>query len=126
MANVNPSWPATLPQDPYAEDGAVYKPGLNIIRTQMENGPYKQRRRFTNVPETFTFTMVLSKANLAILMTFVTVTLGDVLPFDWIDFRTGAAAVYRFTKRPEPTWFAGDGDYWTVAFELELLTGAPL
>ena len=121
----NPSWPASLPQDPFAEDGAAYKPGENIIRTQMENGPYKQRRRFTNVPETFTFTMVLSKPNYAVLMTFVTSTLADVLPFDWIDFRTGAPAVYRFTKRPDATWFTGNGDYWTVTCELELLPGAP-
>lgn len=117
----NPTWPASLPQDPYAEDGAGYKPGDNAIRTQMETGPFKQRRRFTNVFETFTFQMVLSKANYATLMDFVKNTVKDVLPFDWIDFRTGAAATYRFIKRPTVVYYAGDGDYWTVQIELELM-----
>ncbi len=120
----NPSWPATLPQDPFAEDGAAYKPGSNAVRTQMDAGAPKMRRRFTAVYETLQFTLVLSKADYATLMTFVVTTLLDVLPFDWIDFRTGNAAVYRFTKRPDAAYFAGNGDYWTVSIDLELMTGA--
>ena len=120
----NPSWPGTLPQDPFAEDGAVYKPAANAVRTQMDAGAPKMRRRYTAVYEDLSFTLVLSKADLATLMTFITQTLQDVLPFDWIDFRTGAAAVYRFKQRPHVTYYAGNGDYWTVAIDLELLTGA--
>lgn len=114
----NPIWPASLPQDPY-QDGPSIEPASNALRTQMDAGPAKMRRRYTAVPETVKFNLILSESEWATLDTFVRITIQDVLPFDWKDFTTGAAATYRFTKRPTRTWY-GD-DLWTVSFELEKL-----
>jgi hypothetical protein len=90
----------------------------------METGPAKMRRRFTAVPETVTLPpMELTSAQLATLKTFKKTTLSDVGPFDWIDFRTGTAATYRFLKPLKQDWHSSDGttDVWTVSIVLELL-----
>jgi hypothetical protein len=116
----NPVWPTTLPQGPYQQDdGPDIQPQSNAIRTPMDVGPAKQRRRFTAVPSPITFNLLLSETEIAILDTFVQVTLLDVMPFDWIDFQTGATATYRFMARPTKKHY---GDVvWTVGFQLEKL-----
>lgn len=114
-------WPVTLPQNPYAVDGARYQRPFNAVRSEMDAGPAKQRRRYTAVPSAITFTLHLSKAQWAILETFYSVTLKTVEAFNWIDFRTGNAASYRFVAAPAETYLGGDGDYWSVDIQLERL-----
>lgn len=114
----NSGWPITLPQLPFeAGSGPSYEPAPNVLRTDMEAGPAKVRRRFTAVPERVTFSLTLSEAELAILDSFVRITLRDALPFDWIDHRNGANATYTFMVRPSSEWYGGD--YWAVNFQLE-------
>lgn len=115
----NPIWPAGLPQNPFATDGAAYVPVDNFIRTNMESGPPKVRRRFTAEYEDFSFTIIINRAQLATLMSFIDVTLKGTKAFDWIDFRTGLTATYRFKKKPSQQWYGGDGEWWTVSVELE-------
>lgn len=118
----NPGWPTSLPV-PLVE-GISYTPGQNVIRSQMDAGVAKMRRRFTAVPETLTFNLVLIEAQVQVLQDFVEITLADVLPFDWIDFRkpTGTGVTYRFTKRPGFTPRSAAGNRWVAAIELEQLT----
>jgi hypothetical protein len=115
------AWPATLPQNPYAVDGAQYRRPFNAVRTEMDAGPAKHRRRYTAVPSRLSCTLHLSKAQWATLETFYSTTLATVLPFTWVDFRTGAAANYRFVDAPAETYLGGDGDFWTVELQLERL-----
>jgi len=42
------SWPATLPLP--TVEGYGIRPGEAILRTEMEAGPARQRKRFTQVP----------------------------------------------------------------------------
>jgi len=42
------SWPARLPLPTY--DGYALEPGSAVTRTDMESGPARQRRRFTQTP----------------------------------------------------------------------------
>lgn len=116
----NPTWPATLPT-PLADSGQ-YAPLIeNVITTNMETGAPKRRRRFTAVPETYTGSILVDGTQATALDTFVVVTLQDVLPFDWKDFRTGAAASYVFQKRPTYARVAGSHGLWRVSLELMMV-----
>ena len=121
-----PAWPATLPQNPYeaSSNTPKYQPLENIVRTSVDAGPAKQRRRFTAVPNTITLPpIVLTETQRAALQTFKESTLLDVLPFTWIDFRTGAAANYRFIAATVEEFHSSDGttDQWSVTLSLEML-----
>jgi len=119
----NPSWPATLPQ-PIQDNTAQYAPLVdNQIRTSMETGAPKSRRRFTYVPETFNCTLKLTGAQVTALRTFVETTLQDVDYFDWLDFRTMATATYQFTKRPTFACIQTRADAWLATLQLVKVAG---
>lgn len=113
-------WPATLPAP--QSDPASYKPQNNTIRTEMAAGVAKMRRRYTAVAEDTMFSLKLTQAQVTILDSFVRVTLKDVLPFEWQDFRVAAGPVrqYRFKSRPVFTKDVGV-DYWQADLDLEML-----
>lgn len=113
----NPTWPTTLPAP--IDESLSYAPLVeNVIASNMETGAPKRRRRFTAVPETLTCTLVLNRAQIAILQAFVVTTLKDVLPFDWKDFRDGSTATYVFQKRPGYSLSAVGANLWKVPLEL--------
>lgn len=119
----NPTWPTTLPCP--ADAAGDYAPLLdNIIKTSMETGAPKRRRRFTAVPETFTATVILDSAQMVTLDAFVVDTLQDVMPFDWLDWRTGLTATYVFQKRPTYSRIQSSrsgvnpNGLWTASLEL--------
>lgn len=120
-----PPWPSDLPQTPYSDENGqspMYAPTDNTIRTSVDVGPPKLRRRYTAVVEPCTLNFQMNEAEIAILKTFVQDTLQDVLPFTWIDFRTGGAATYRFDKGWASVSHQWDsGDVWDVTITLELL-----
>jgi len=57
-------WPSTLPL-PSIEGYGVH-PGEAILRTEMEAGPARQRRRFTQVPSRITVRWVLRRDQFAL------------------------------------------------------------
>ena len=97
----------------------------HIIRSQMDAGVAKTRRRWTNPPCDVNLRIECSKAQVPTLEDFVAITLADVLPFQWIDWRKPDGpenvAVYRFKKRPTFEHSGAPG-YWFASLELELLT----
>jgi hypothetical protein len=117
----NPVWPDTLPQTPFfADAGPEYTPMDNTISTSVTVGPVKRRRRFTAVPETLKIQLWLTSDQLATLKDFVQNQLQDVLPFDWLDWRSNDQCSYRcpkgwgsFTQKHD------SGDVWIVQAELE-------
>ena len=119
----NAEWPASLPV-PLVE-GVSYSSQDNIIRSQMDAGVAKIRRRYTAVPEDVSFQLLLTLAQLQTLVDFHDITLKGVLPFDWIEFRKpeadwGTLVTYRFKSRP--TFAPVHGALWRATLELELLT----
>lgn len=125
MADALPVWPAELPQNPFGFDDPTYTPMDNILHTQMQGGAIKSRPLFTEVPETFPIKLQLSPSQRAVLRTFLRDTLGYVMPFTWIDFRTGEAATYCYygTALP-PEQYLGqneEGTWWQVSLTLLLL-----
>lgn len=117
----NPSWPTTLP--PMLQSGASVKPAVdNVIKTGMETGAPKRRRRFTWVPDTVTVTLCITSAQKSTLETFKRTTVSDVLPFDYVDPFTGGSKTYVFDG--DIAYSANDGEYdsWNASFKLESRT----
>jgi len=116
----NPVWPASLPQNPYAEDDLNFAPEDDRISSEMDAGPPKERPRSSKVYEDVTFSMVLSRAQWITLDDFYHATLGRVGKFDWVDFRRDIAATYNFVGKPAASWYGGDGEFWKVRIHLRL------
>lgn len=118
------SWPTSLPC-PYP-DGASYTPVDNIIRSQMDAGVPKVRRRFTAELCDVTLVLPCTQAQVQTLEDFVDITLQVVSPFQWIDWRkpddAANVAIYRFKSRPSYSPTPGSIDMWDATIELELLT----
>jgi len=90
------TWPTSLPDYPLI-DGYAEKPQDQTIRTQMEAGPDKVRRRFTAGVREFSVKWTLTTAQVSTLDTFFHSTLdGGALQFDMTHPRTGASTSFRF------------------------------
>lgn len=117
------SWPASLPR-PEVE-GCTYTPQDNQIRTEMRAGVPKARRATTARPVDVTFQLALTQAQVQTLDDFVAITLSDVLPFQWMDFRRpdhiSNVATFRFKRRPRYTP-RRSGVRWNAIIELEQLS----
>ena len=113
-------WPSTLPQMPVA-DGVSYRPWNNVVRSQMDAGTAKVRRRFTAVGDDVRLAVVVDKAQAETLDAFYSTTLKTVLPFTWKHFRKPGypACDYRFKSPPEYTPIGGG--LWRVELDLERL-----
>lgn len=118
----NPVWPIDLPQDVFTEG---YDEGLPdvALRTQMDAGPAKTRRRHTAAPRPLNVTVGLSRAQAASFDDFFTEDLaGGALSFDWIHPRTLAAVTLRFVTPPPPRIVPEPGaQRWRVALTLEVM-----
>lgn len=117
MANV--VWPDDLPQTPMFENYQESPPAL-VLRTQMETGAAKQRRRYTAGVRPMRLTLVLTDEELARLdLFFMDDCEGGADRFEWIHPRTGELAIFRFTEPPKYTPVAPD--LWKAQLPVELL-----
>ena len=116
----NPLWPASLPQL-VAVDGYQESPPDTVLRTKMDAGPDKLRRRFTAGIRPLTVQLDLDAAQVETLDGFhVTTTAGGSLRFDWVDPRNQTTAEMRFVRPPvyRP---AGSDAAWKAFLELEIM-----
>lgn len=112
-------WPASLPQVLTVESYREQPPDV-VLRTQMDAGPDKVRRRFTAGIRPVQGQIWCTKTQVATLDAFyVTTLLGGSLPFDWQNSRTLTAASLRFRK--PPTYEPDHKDLYRVGLELEIL-----
>lgn len=113
------SWPSTLPQLPLA-GGFSESPPDTTVRTKMDAGPAKVRRRFTANVRPFKVSFLMTSEQIGYLDTFyVTTTVGGSASFTWVSPRTGSTKSFRFISPPE--YNLSSGDYWSVAMQLEQL-----
>ena len=121
-------WPAILPKQP--QKGYSESIGSNIIRSPMETGPAKQRRRSAS-PAQLSVSWVLSTTQLAELDTFINTKIGGgvnrfkfphprlstyATQSTWKDVRIvpqGQGELYQLTYLAP--------DYWQVSSKLEVL-----
>lgn len=111
------TWPATLPQLPSIK-GWNEKPPELTIRTNMDAGPAKVRRRFTAGVRPQSFSLTMTTAQVAIFDDFFVTTLsGGADRFTWTNPRTSASVEFRFKSIPQ--YKPISGAYYEVSFELE-------
>jgi hypothetical protein len=116
----NPTWPLSLPQRPLAQGYNEQAPNT-VIRTQMEAGPPKVRRRFTAGIRILGLQLQLTAEQVETLDGFHDATLqGGALAFDWVHPRTGLAMTCRFAEPPSYVPIAR-GRLWTATIKLEIL-----
>ena len=113
------TWPDTLPVSPLLEGFQETVPDT-VLRTNMEQGPAKIRQRTTAAVRGLRAGFLMSRAQVATLETFYLTTLqGGIGSFSFTHPRSGSAISCRFTKPPE--YGAGNGNFFRVACELEIL-----
>ena len=116
----NAVWPASLPQTPLAEGYNERAPDT-VIRSPMEAGPPRLRRRFTAGVRNIECQLRLTPAQLDTLDAFFGSTVaGGALPFDWKHPRNGTAVTFRFVEPPGYTPVAR-GTLWQAMLRLEIL-----
>lgn len=113
------TWPTTLPQE-FPEDGFNLVLADNVIRSSMDIGPAKIRRRTTSNVTKLTGTLILDTTQLTAFETFyiTTISYGSVY-FTWVHPLTNASCTMRFTEPPSYT--PAGGSYTRVDMKLEIL-----
>lgn len=119
-----PSWPTQLP---WTVQLRGYQESLpkTIIRTQMEVGPDKLRRRVTANVRLIRCIVALRMDQVALLDTFFEVTTkGGALQFAWYKSlkwptHIGTEGWWRFIS--PPTYQARGGGFWDAQLELEAM-----
>lgn len=115
-----PAWPAALPQTLFVGGYGQTYPNVTI-KSDMDAGPAKVRRRFTAGVEPVSGTMLMDATELAALDTFYNTTLlGGSLRFSWTKPPAHSVACeMRFTE--PPTWTAIEPGMYQVSMSFEVL-----
>jgi hypothetical protein len=115
------TWPLSLPQVPqrgYSEQG-----GANILRTQTDTGPAKQRRRAASANK-MSVSFLMTTAQAAIFEDFVLNSLKGVARFYFKHPRLLTQQEVRIVPTGSSDEYTIDyhaPDYWMVKFNLEIL-----
>ena len=112
------NWPVGLPVE-LLQRGYSHETANSLLRSSMEVGPSKVRRRHTAGVENVTGNMLLTEAQLGILRTFFDTTLAyGSLRFAASDPVSLVAREFRFTAPIKWTMVSG---FYDVSFEFEIL-----
>ena len=115
-----PAWEATLPQEVLV-DGYSESMADNRLRTSMDVGPAKQRRRSAAGARPVTWSPKMTTAQLETFKTFYNSTLlNGTLRFSFTEPVDGATAIeMRFVD--VPSWSAIEPGLYRVDMKLEIL-----
>lgn len=114
-----PTWPLTLPAFPLADSFRETVPDTSL-RTVMDQGPAKVRRRTTAAARNIHASYILSRAQVESLESFyVTDLFGGSASFAYTHPRTEIVVSCRFRKPPD--YISLNGDYFRVTLEMEIL-----
>lgn len=106
--------PQTLLIDGYSETYAD-----NIIRSNMEVGPAKQRQRISAAVTPITGSLILTSSEATAFDTFYNTTINHGADqFEWTHPRTGSTCQMRFTAVPR---LERVESYWRLSMQLEIL-----
>lgn len=114
-------WPAGLPQNP--QKGFSESSGVLVIRTPMDAGPAKMRRRGAK-PHVLNLTFLMTSDQVAILDNFVKNTIKGTARFGFTNPRTQVVDEVRIVPQSEGVMYtaayAAPG-YWNVSTQFEIL-----
>lgn len=112
-----PTWPASLV---ISRTGFKESLANNSMRSKMETGPEKVRRRTTANSYPVSFNLFLNDDQLEDLKEFYNVeTYSGSIQFDFINPSNGQALTARFSETP-PSW-TPNADNWDASVSLEIL-----
>lgn len=112
-------WPTSLPALPLRQ-GYEEQIAETRVRTEMDAGPAKMRRRFQAGMDTITLSFEMTSAQIRILETFYKNTLeGGTLEFDYVHPREGEQRAFRFVEPPK--WGETAKDIWVAQTKLEFV-----
>jgi len=115
------TWPSGVPQVP--QKGFTESGGALILRTPMDSGPAKQRRRGKN-PNTMQVNFIWTDAQTTLFETFVENTLRGTKRFTFSHPRTQQTVEVRIVPQDKGALYniayLAPG-YTTVSFQLEIL-----
>lgn len=101
------AWPIKF-QDILDEEGFSINLGDSNVRTEMDEGPRKVRRRFTDRIDTQNCRITVKIDDYPDFLTFYETTLSSgSLDFEYTDPLTGNSQVYRFAAAPSTTPLGG-------------------
>ena len=110
-------WPLGLPQRP-SVGGYQERFAETTLRTPMEAGAAKVRRRFTAAPRQIELSFRMTPSQVALVRTFYEDTTGGgTLSFDWMHPRDGSAASFRFMEPPRVS--ATAANLFSISVKLE-------
>lgn len=113
-----PTWPASLPAP--LLNSLKESPPENVIRTDMDKGPAKVRRRTTANIRPISFSLRLTPAQVDTMDDFyVTDTFSGADEFAYTHPRTGDSVTARFVQPPEYSEL--EGVLYNVNVSLEIL-----
>ena len=115
------TWPTSLPQVP--QRGFSESIGLNILRTPMDMGPAKQRRRSSR-PSTMSVSFLMTTLQVSTLETFCFNTIQGTTRFNFRHPRTSSTVEVRIVPQQDGELFKVQymaPTYWTVTLNLEIL-----
>lgn len=116
-----PVWPVDLPQAEYS-----YKPQTPFIRTPMDSGLARQRRRFRVYPITAEVKFFMTPAQLATYENFAENDLGGWVSWFMLTIKDGEGlrqAKCRFLDAPVVEHVPGAG--WMLSGQVETMVGLP-
>ena len=103
----NPVWPLSLPQKVLAQGFEETMP-KNVIRTSMDIGPDKVRRRTTSNVREISVTVQMTISQKATFEEFFLDTVhSGASSFDWVDPLTQAEVTFRFREPPKISYVGG-------------------
>jgi hypothetical protein len=112
-------WPETLPQIPLIAGAVETLPDL-VLRTEMDAGPAKTRKRFTAGSRFHDLELNLTSTQVGYFDTFFITTVdGGATKFNWKNPRTQTSAEFKFVG--QPTYRPIGGNLYKVEFKLEQL-----
>jgi hypothetical protein len=115
-------WPITLPQVP--QKGFQETVGVNILRSQTDAGPAKQRRRASR-PNEMTLSFIMTTAECEILETFIKDTIKGVSRFTFPHPRKlGTTVDARIIPGSSGEFFTLQyiaPGFWTTSLKLEVM-----
>lgn len=116
-------WPTAdnFPQSP--QKGFSESVGVNVIRSPMDAGPAKQRRR-SRRPSTMDLSFILTTAQTQILEDFITNTIEGVRRFGFLHPRLNSVVEARIVPQSEGEFFRLQylaPGYWQTSMKFEIL-----
>ncbi len=112
-------WPTALPDKPLAEGFAETVPD-QVLRTEMDQGPAKLRRKTTAGVRRIQAKYILSATQVAALDSFYDTDLkAGSLSFSYTHPRTGVLETVRFMAPPE--YASVNGHYFQTNLQMEIL-----